>query len=81
MINQKVVSNRSRSVEKFASKTSAIDSFLDYLPFFIKIPLKFYYSIFKKGLKNPIYLGALFAWFVFMKKTWKRNEKRGVKSD
>ena len=72
MINQKVVSNKPRSVEKFASK-STVDTFLDYMPIFIRIPLKFYYSIFKKGLKNPIYLGLLFAWFVFMKKTVRTN--------
>ena len=76
MINQKKVSNKyynnSKIVEKFANR-DAIDKFLNYLPFFIKWPLRFYYSIFKKGLKNPVYLGILFVWFVFLKKTVRTN--------
>ena len=77
MINQKELrkySNKSRSVEKFASsKPQGLAKIVDMMPFFIKIPLQFYYSIFKKGLKNPIYLGLLFVWFVFMKKAVRIN--------
>ena len=77
MINQKELrkySNKSRSVEKFASsKSTGLAKFVEMLPFFIKIPLQFYYTIIKKGSKNPIYLGALFVWFVFMKKTVRIN--------
>lgn len=70
---------KKNKVEKFSSSSrqsnreDIIDKAISYLPFFLKYPLQFYYSLFKKGWENPIYWGILFAWFVFMKKTVRIN--------
>mgnify|MGYP001215605716 CR=1 FL=1 len=69
----------SNNIEEFASKKrkknkkGIIDKFIGFLPFFIRWPVQLYYYIFKKGLRNPIYLALLFLWFMFMKKTVRTN--------
>ena len=73
---EKFSNKKKNKIEKFSNRSNRqdfIDKAISFLPFFLKWPMQFYYSIFKKGWDNPIYWGVLFIWFVFMKKTVRTN--------